>query len=190
MSGSGPAEGLAVVTAVGADRPGIVAAVAAVLTEAGCNLEDSAMTILQDHFAMMLVVAMPRELGLDALTASVEAVGRSEDLMVSVRPLARGRSGTGRVADDGGRDHRLSVYGADHPGIVSGVAGLLAERGVNIVDLSTRVIGSREHPVYAMFMDLVVPAEVSTDDLDAALRTRAGELGVECELAPVETDLL
>ena len=43
------------VTAVGADRPGIVAAVTGAFAEHGCNLEDSSMTILRGQFAMMLV---------------------------------------------------------------------------------------------------------------------------------------
>ncbi|MBV8303503.1 MAG: amino acid-binding protein, partial [Acidimicrobiia bacterium] len=42
------------VSAVGADRPGIVAAVTRVFVEHGCNLEDTSMTILRGHFAMML----------------------------------------------------------------------------------------------------------------------------------------
>src|SRR5438094_166616 len=47
------------VSAVGADRPGIVAAVTGAFLEHGCNLEDTSMTILRGHFAMMLVVAAP-----------------------------------------------------------------------------------------------------------------------------------
>ena len=47
------------VTALGADRPGIVAAVTGVLMRHGGNLEDSAMTNLGGHFAMMLVSRFP-----------------------------------------------------------------------------------------------------------------------------------
>src|SRR6266542_2052675 len=47
------------VTAVGADRPGIAAAVVKVLYEHGGNVEDSRMAILGGHFAMMLIVALP-----------------------------------------------------------------------------------------------------------------------------------
>jgi glycine cleavage system transcriptional repressor len=45
------------VTAIGQDRPGIVAAVTKVLHERGGNLEDSAMTILGGQFAIVLLVA-------------------------------------------------------------------------------------------------------------------------------------
>jgi predicted amino acid-binding ACT domain protein len=45
------------VSVFGRDRPGIVAAVTRVLADAGCNLEDTSMTILRGHFAMMLVIS-------------------------------------------------------------------------------------------------------------------------------------
>src|SRR6266481_3460631 len=48
------------VTAVGADRPGIVAAVSRVLYDIGGNIEDSRMAILGGHFAMVLIVALPQ----------------------------------------------------------------------------------------------------------------------------------
>jgi glycine cleavage system transcriptional repressor len=42
----------AVVTAVGVDRRGIVAALAGALTDLGCNLEDSTMSLLGGNFAV------------------------------------------------------------------------------------------------------------------------------------------
>ena len=50
------------VSVFGRDRPGIVAAVSRVLADAGCNLEDTSMTILRGHFAMMLVVPTDEQL--------------------------------------------------------------------------------------------------------------------------------
>jgi ACT domain-containing protein len=47
---------LAVVTAFGKDRTGLVAGVSRVLAENGVNIEDLNQTILQDVFAMMLLV--------------------------------------------------------------------------------------------------------------------------------------
>ena len=59
------------VTAVGADRPGIVAGVTKVLFDQGCNLEDTSMTILRGHFAMMLVVDVPAGVAAADLEAAV-----------------------------------------------------------------------------------------------------------------------
>ena len=55
------------ITVIGHDRPGIIAETTAVLAGLGLNLEDSTMTLLRGHFAMMLVCPG------DAAAAAVEA---------------------------------------------------------------------------------------------------------------------
>ena len=46
------------VSAIGRDRPGIVAAVSKVLLDHEGNIEDSQMTILRGHFTMTLIVSI------------------------------------------------------------------------------------------------------------------------------------
>ncbi len=45
-----------VVTVVGADKPGIVAAISSVLAEAKANIVDISMTVLRGFFSMIMVV--------------------------------------------------------------------------------------------------------------------------------------
>ena len=45
------------ITVIGHDRPGIIAETTRVLADLGLNLEDSTMTLLRGHFAMMLICA-------------------------------------------------------------------------------------------------------------------------------------
>jgi glycine cleavage system transcriptional repressor len=173
------------VIAMGADRPGIVAAVTGVLVERGCNLDDTSMSILRGHFAMMLVVEAPDDLGADALEAELSAAAAQFDLVVAVR----------RIDDDvptspPGEPWTLAVYGADRPGIVHRVTTALAALDVNVTDMTTRVIGDDERPVYAMVLAVTVPAGHSGDEVRAALDGVAAELGVDCTLHPAEPDLL
>src|SRR5215210_8202540 len=86
------------VTAVGSDRPGIVAAVTRVFVEHRCNIEDSSMTILRGQFAMMLVVDAPADVGAADLEAALAGPAAELDLVVAVRPLPaadEGDSGAG-----------------------------------------------------------------------------------------------
>ena len=55
------------VTAIGRDRPGIVAAISAALLELDGNIEDSQMSILRGHFAVMLIVKLPETADADDL---------------------------------------------------------------------------------------------------------------------------
>ena len=173
------------ITAIGADRPGIVAEVTGVLVEQRGNLEDTSMTILRGQFAMMLVVDVPDDVSAADLESALEPVADRLELVVVARP-ARDVPPAARE----GEEWEVSVYGADRPGIVHRVAALLAGRGVNIVDLSTRVIGEPDRPVYAMLLEVVVPAGVDAEDLSRELHELAGELGVDCSLHPAEADIL
>lgn len=173
------------ISAVGADRPGIVAAVTGVLVDRGCNLEDTSMAILRGHFTMMLVVSGPSDLAAADLESELGEAASALDLVVAVRAID-----DTVPASPPGDPWTVSVYGADQPGIVHGVAALLARQGVNIVGLDTRVIGEADRPVYAMLLDVTLPPGVDPPAVTAALVDLGRELGVECTLHPDEADIL
>ena len=164
------------VTAIGKDQPGIVAAVTKVLHERGGNLEDSAMTILGGHFAIVLLVATqddPDDLH-DALASATGALG----LTISVSRAEATRTPAEPT-------HLLSVYGADRPGIVAGVTGALADAGANVIDLETQVIGADEEPVYAMLLELATDAP---EAVASAVAEACATLGVDHTLRAVDTE--
>jgi glycine cleavage system transcriptional repressor len=169
------------VSVFGRDRPGIVAAVTRV---AGCNLEVTSMTILRGHFAMMLVVTGPAELGPASLEAGLGPVAGRLDLQVGVRAVTDDVT----AAPGGGARYVAAVYGADRPGLVARVAEALATHQVNIVDLQTRVVGEPD-PVYAMHFELEVP-EGRAAQVEADLGSVADALGVEASFHPDDADLL
>jgi glycine cleavage system transcriptional repressor len=171
---------LVAVTVVGVDRPGIVAAISKVLFERGCNLEDVSSTILRGHFSMMLVVSAPADIDAPALEDELLAAGRDLGLMVTVRPVEEASS----VMPD--PTHIISVYGADRPGIVFKLAQALAAAGVNITDLTSRVIGDADEPVYAVMVEVELPQGLQADDL---LRLK-DELDLEVSIHPVDADVL
>ncbi len=173
------------VTAIGDDRPGIVAAVTGVLVDHEANIEDSSMTILRGHFAMVLVVAVPPGTDPAALERSIVDVTGELGLIVTVRAIDD--EVAGQVE---GAAWTLSVYGADRPGIVHRVTALLASEGVNVVDLTTRVIGDPELPAYVMLLELTVPEGVDADRLRSELTAIGRDLDVECHLHESEADVL
>lgn len=173
-----PENPLLAVTAVGADRPGIIARVAEVLTAHGGNLEDSSMTILGGHFAIMLLVATASPA--DELERELAGATADLGLVVTVRAVGAGTASPPP-------SHVLSVYGADRQGIVAAVTAGLAGRGVNVTDLETRVLDG-EQPVYAMLLEVSLPAGVDPDGLVAELRADAALDDLEATLRPLDAD--
>ncbi len=175
----------AVVWTLGADRPGIAAAITGPLFEEGCNLEDCSMTILSGQFAMVLVVELPDGVGVVDLERALREPASRLDLGLAVRAI-----GAEQALAAPGEHCVLSVYGADRPGIVHRVVTHLAGASVNITDLATRVIGDAADPVYAMVLEVTLPTGLAVDGLRAGLTALAAELGVEASIRVADADVL
>ncbi len=189
------------VTAIGTDRPGIVARVTGVLVDHGGNLEDSAMTILGGHFAIMLVVEVPDDQDAAELEAALAAEVAPLGLTVAVRPVAGpdpalgpgpgpGGGDVDRAEAGVGRSWSVSVHGADRPGIVHRVTQLLAAHGANIVDLSTRKVGVGEASAYVLLLAVSLAPGADSDLLGGELERLAIDLGVDVHWRPDDADLL
>lgn len=50
----------AIVTVIGKDKPGIIAAVSTVLAENSINIEDISQTVLQGNFTMIMLVSLEK----------------------------------------------------------------------------------------------------------------------------------
>ena len=167
---------LLVVTVVGHDRPGIIAEATGLLAELGANLEDSSMTILRGHFAMVLVASA--EVTAEEAQRALATLA-NETLSVSVR----------EVPDESaqvpvGPSYVLSVHGADRPGIVSTVTAQISAVGGNVTDLTTRLAEG----LYVLVAEVDIPATADMDELDGRLADVARDLGVEVSLRAVATD--
>ena len=134
---------------------------------------------------MMLVVDVPPGRSPGDLERALAAPADELGLVVTVREIDEAVP-----ASSEGERLTVSVYGADKPGIVNGVSSLLAEEGVNIVDLTTRVIGDPSRPVYAMLLDVTLPPSVDPAALGRRLEALASELEVDCSLHSAEADIL
>jgi glycine cleavage system transcriptional repressor len=175
-----------VLSLTGRDRPGIVSAVTRALLDHAVNIEDSEMGILRGHFAVMLVLSAPDELDEEALRADLDRVRAEIPLETvtlaevdAIDPHATSAS------------HAISVYGADHPGIVHGVARALAEHRVNVVGMSTRVVGEDEgEALYVMLLDVSLPDGLDEATLESALDGVAREQGVDVSVRPADGDVL
>lgn len=173
------------VTAFGRDQPGIVAALAEGLYQLGCNLEDSCMTRLRGEFSMMLLVRLPDGLTGDQLIQGLSPFTSPLNLSVMCREIPR-EEAEAQVGGEAGL-FMLSVYGADHPGIVAPVARTIADHGGNITDVNTRVVGAEGRPVYVMVLEVQLPDPAASEGLHQALDRLKPALGVDLTFRPIES---
>ena len=132
-------------TLVGKDRPGIVAHVTAALYEGGANLGETSMMRLGGNFSIMMMVQFKGNT--HALHDLVGGVAESLGLHLHIDPI------DARLHDHRIPDVRISVYGADRAGIVAKVTGVLAEAGLDILELESDVGGTDAEPIYIMSIE-------------------------------------
>jgi glycine cleavage system transcriptional repressor len=149
-----------VLTAVGPDRQGLVQRFSEAIRDAGANLEDSRMAILGGEFALIVLLSGSGD-ALGKVEQMLPALGDATGLSVTLKPTARPLGGGEFLA------YRIRISGVDHPGIVSHVSRLLANKGVNVAHLDSRVgyAPLSGTPMFVLNAELQVPAKLGLGEL-------------------------
>ena len=176
-----------VVSAIGKDRPGIVAGVTEALFRAGCNLEDSAMTILESEFAILLISSKPAKISMKQFQSQLGLLAKKTGLVVQVKEMnvARGKP-SGAV-----RSAIVSASGTDQTGILFRLATVLAKHRVNITDLASRQIPSpQKATLYAVMIEVVLPKGLALEGLRQALEQVARPMHLDLSVREISVEQL
>lgn len=169
-----------IITALGADRPGLVADLTRHFQEVGASLADSRMVNLRGHFALLALV----EGGEDALAklkAALEGGGKTLGLRIDVASVeAAAQPAAGAVP------YRLKTYSMDQPGIVARVTECLRSHQVNVEELETRVESApfAGTPLFLLEAVVTVPKGVSVRKLRDDLEKLGEGIGCDVDLEP------
>jgi len=165
-----------VLTVIGPDRPGIVQQLAEIVAEHGANWLQSRMAQLAGQFAGILRVGVPEHKA-TALSAALEQLA-TEGLRIVIERTVTGYE-TGKR-----QSLRLDLVGSDRPGIVRDISRALAERGVNVEDLTTECDAAPMSggTLFRATAELHAPHDVSLDELRATLEELSSDLMVEITL--------
>lgn len=153
-----------VLTVIGADRPGLVGELAAVISSHGGNWLQASMAQLAGQFAGIVEVAVP----VSRAAALREALAALASLRVGVAEAETPKSAP---AERHSRRLRLSLVGHDRVGIVREVTQVLARFAVNVENLATHTASA------PMSADMLFHADAELtagEELDA--RTLIAEL--------------
>ncbi len=162
-------------TLVGQDKPGIVAKITTALFDVGAQLGEASMMRLGGNFTIMLMVKS--ELSIEQLNQSIEQVVKELNLSSSFQAIEA------RLHQHEIPDTRITVYGADRPGIVAKATTHLLEAGFNIMDLESDVAGDEADPIYIMHMEGI--AENGAQALETAMQQIKAD-GVNIDVMPID----
>jgi glycine cleavage system transcriptional repressor len=168
-----------VLSALGPDRPGLVAEVTHFITERGGNIEDSRMAVFGAEFGIFVLVSGTSD-EVAKMAGDAATLEAKTGLTVVTRPTKSPS------------EHRraptvpciVTAEALDHEGFVRSVSSALAKTGVNIVSLETSaynapVTGS---PLFRLEAQIDVPREVSIAKVREAMAEVAERQNIDIEV--------
>jgi glycine cleavage system transcriptional repressor len=167
-----------VVTVVGPDRRGIVEKITAVTLDYRANIEESRMARLGGEFAVIMLLSLPGEREEDLLIGLDRLKEYGLTIITRQTNLSRLERFQGYVP------YEISVFGADHEGIVYSVARYLTSERMNIETMDTRVTQAPVSgtPLFSMQAIVQAPPELTISQLRQKLAEVGDELGVDIEV--------
>ena len=168
-----------VISALGKDRPGIVNQISRAILDAGCNIEDSRMTVLGGEFALILLVS-----GVWNAIAKLETQLKTLEKKLELTVLTKATEP--RAIKDKMVPYMVDVVSMDHPGIVHEVAAFFSAREINIEDLNTWTYAAAHTgtPMFSMNMTISIPASVNIGRLRDEFTRFCDEMNLDATLEP------
>lgn len=171
-----------VISALGADRPGIVDELSNIIFSHDLNIEDSRMTVLGGEFAILLLVAGEQS-SLETLQSETDKIEQLLNMRLLIKATTEARHPDNLVP------YSVEVTALDNPGIVRNIASFFSNRNINIVDLQTKRYAAPHtgSPMFALHMTIGIAADTNLEQLREDLMDACDALNLDAELGPVNT---
>jgi len=168
-----------IISVLGEDRPGIIAAVSRILFDQNCNIENVSQTILQSEFGGMFIVSMPAELSAQALSEHLKAGLEPLGLNAYLKDMIQTSPNSG-VAD--AEPFVITTRGPDRKGLVAHITQVIARHSVNVTNLQAVFKGGNDPDKNIMIYEVDIPKDTDQQQLCTELRQRAEELGLSLSI--------
>ena len=172
----------AVLTAMGADRIGIVEDLTAIIVDLGCNINESRMAVLGGEFAVIMLIEGPAR-GIESLLSGSMKISADVGLGISVKPTVR------PARSFEGRPYLVESSSLDSPGILHAVSRVLRGFGINIEDCETDISQApfTGASIFRMRARIIVPASVSISRIREGLSALEHDRDLDISLSPVSS---
>lgn len=168
-----------VISAIGADRPGIVNELTEVLLKSGVNIEDSRMSVLGGEFAVMLLVT-GNAASIDSINQQKDSLSSSLNLSLLIKPTTTSNENNNHTR------YKITVEGMDNPGIVHKLARYLSQHSINIVNMQTDCAHAAHTgtPMFTVSLLVDIPNEQVIKQVENDFSALCDELNMDAEFEP------
>jgi len=167
-----------IISVLGKDRPGIIAAVTRILFEQDCNIENVSQTILQNEFSGIFIVGVPDSLSDSTLHQHLEVGLSRMGLHVYEKPLSE----TPEAPSVASEPFVITTKGPDRKGLVATVTAVMAAHRVNVTNLQAVFKGGNDPNANIMIYEVDIPNDADQQALRKELQEKARALSLDISI--------
>jgi glycine cleavage system transcriptional repressor len=170
-----------VISAIGANRSGLVQQFSKAIKDCGANIVDSRMAVMGNEFAVVMLLGGTW----DAIAKIENAIPRLKEnldlTLISKRTEARKQ--TGNLMP-----YAVEVVAIDHPGIVHDIAQFFSSRDINIEDMYTGSYAAAHTgtPMFSLHITISIPTNASIAALRGEFMDFCDHLNLDAIMEPVK----
>ncbi len=168
-----------IISVLGQDRPGIIAAVTRILFEQDCNIENVSQTILQSEFSGIFIVGVPDTLTEADLHRHLQDGLAPMGLHVFEKPLAQPDP---ELASVDSEPFVITTKGPDRKGLVAAITAIMAAHRVNVTNLLAVFKGGDDPNANIMIYEVDIPTDINHQALRRELREKALALNLDISI--------
>ena len=163
-----------ILTAFGADQPGLVSTLSGLIQDNGGNIEESRMLKMGNQFVMTVLISLS-EVEADNLKSNLSS---NNSLQIQMHPTQKLES------DEITNSKKFKLSGADNEGIVHSLTKKLAVNNINIIELETFIdlAPISATPLFNLNAIIELPENLDESQLNEILDNHSAKLGVNIEL--------
>ncbi len=168
-----------ILSVLGCDRPGIIAAITRILFEQDCNIENVSQTLLQSQFAGTFIASVPPDFTAEKLHRKLQKEMGTMGLQVHLMPFTAATPFADAVKS---QPYVITTQGPDRKGLVAGITEVIARHGANVSNLQAVFKGGEIPGDNIMIYEVDVPDTTDWQAFNHELRERAASLDLQISI--------
>tara|TARA_B100000945_G_C20418718_1_gene616572 strand:+ start:1558 stop:2073 length:516 start_codon:yes stop_codon:yes gene_type:complete len=165
------------ITAFGPDRPGIISELSNLISLHGGNVEESRMTNLGNEFAILLLAKIQNN-----------QLNSLKNHFKEFKGLSIHTKSTISSMPIDGLEYVIYLVGADHEGIIAGLAKYLSHNSINIYEMVTNTTHapSTGTILFNMKANITLPQNINLNKIKSELKHIASDLSVDIKIEKLD----
>lgn len=168
-----------VISALGADKPGIISELSKLSLDLSCNIVDTRMTVLGDAFALLMMVSGNPD-AIEKLTNSLPAAATNLGLTITLQNTQL------KQHHAPASPYHAQIIAIDNPGIVHEITDFFSGKQINIEEMHTETYPAAHTgtQMFSLSVEINVPREFNISALKEEFVTFCDDKNLDATIEP------